>query len=74
MFAGKSSGAWVGVVNGIGNTSGIVMPLLTGWAIETSGGSYLAAFLLTGGISLAAILWWIFVVPPIRPDPELHPA
>ena len=74
MFAGKSSGAWVGVVNGIGNTSGIVMPLLTGWAIETSGGSYLAAFLVSGAISFAAILWWILVVPKIEPDPELHPA
>lgn len=73
MFAGKSSGAWVGVVNGIGNTSGIVGPLLTGWVIQASGGNFLSAFLLAGAISLASILWWMFVVPPIRPDPQLHP-
>jgi MFS family permease len=74
MFAGKSAGAWVGVVNGIGNTSGIVGPLLTGWIIQTAGGNFLAAFLFTGAVCFAGALWWLFVIPPIEPDPELHPA
>jgi MFS family permease len=74
MFAGKAAGAWVGVVNGIGNTSGIVGPLLTGWIIQTTGTNYFAAFLLTGAICLAGVPWWIFAVPKIEPDPELHPA
>ena len=74
MFAGKAAGAWVGVVNGIGNTSGIVGPLLTGAIIEASGGNFLVAFLFTGAICFSGAIWWIFVVPPIEPDPELHTA
>ncbi|HUP66676.1 MAG TPA: MFS transporter [Sphingomicrobium sp.] len=74
MFAGKSAGAWVGVVNGIGNTSGIVGPLLTGWIIQRAGGNFLAAFLFTGAVCFAGALWWLFVIPAIEPDPELHPA
>jgi MFS family permease len=74
MFAGRASGAWVGVVNGIGNLSGIVWPLLTGWVIQAAGGNYLSAFILTAAVSFAGALWWVVAVPPIRPDPELHPA
>jgi len=74
IFAGRSSGAWVGVVNGIGNTSGIVGPLLTGWIIKAAGGDYLAAFVLTSAITLFGALWWALAVPKIEPDRELHPA
>ncbi|QNM82719.1 MFS transporter [Sphingomonas sabuli] len=73
-FAGRSAGAWVGVVNGIGNTSGIVGPILTGWIIQTATGSYLAAFIFTAAITLFGALWWIFAIPKIAPDPELCPA
>lgn len=74
IFAGRSSGAFVGVLNGIGNTSGIVGPMLTGWVIERSGGDFLSAFLLTGVICLGGALWWVVAVPPIQPDPDLRPA
>jgi nitrate/nitrite transporter NarK len=74
MFAGKSSGAWVGVVNGIGNMSGIVGPLLTGWVIQAAGGNFLAAFVLTAAVSFAGAVWWAVAIPPIHPDPELHAA
>jgi MFS family permease len=74
IFAGRASGALTGVLNGIGNLSGIVGPLLTGWIIQTTGTNYLAAFLLTGAICIAGGVWWIFAVPKIEPDPELHPA
>ena len=74
IFAGKAAGAWVGVVNGIGNTSGIVGPLLTGAIIEGSGGNYLAAFLFTGAVAFAGAIWWVVAVPKIAPDPELHAA
>lgn len=74
IFAGKAAGAWVGVVNGIGNTSGIVGPLLTGWIIHSAGGNFLAAFIFTAAICFSGALWWVAAVPPIRPDPDLHPA
>lgn len=74
MFAGKSSGAWVGVMNGIGNTAGIVGPLITGWVIQAAGGNFLVAFLVTAAISFAGVFWWGVAVPPIRPDRELQHA
>lgn len=73
IFAGRSSGAFVGVLNGIGNTSGIVGPLLTGWIIKSSGGNYLLAFLVTGAICLSGALWWVVGVPKIEPDADLCP-
>lgn len=74
IFAGRAAGALTGVLNGIGNLSGIVGPLITGWIIQTTGTNYLAAFLLTGSICMAGGLWWIVAVPRIEPDPDLHPA
>jgi MFS family permease len=73
IFAGRASGALTGVLNGIGNLSGIVGPLLTGWIIQTTGTNYLAAFLLTGAICIAGAIWWIVAVPKIEADPELQP-
>ena len=73
IFAGRAAGALTGVLNGIGNTSGIVGPLLTGWIIQTTGTNYLAAFMLTGAICIAGAVWWVVGVPKIEPDPELQP-
>lgn len=67
MFAGpRASGSWVGAMNGIGNCSGIVGPLMTGAIIDGTG-SYLAAFLLAGTISSFGALWWWFVIPRVEP-------
>ncbi|MEO7027387.1 MAG: MFS transporter, partial [Caulobacteraceae bacterium] len=66
MFAGpRASGSWVGLVNGIGNLSGIFGPILTGFIIDRTG-SYLNAFYIAGGIGLAGGLWWWFAIPEVR--------
>lgn len=67
MFAGpRASGSWVGVINGIGNCSGIVGPIITGMIIDRTG-SYANAFYIAAGLSLAGGLWWLFAIPRVRP-------
>ena len=72
IFAGRrASGSWVGAVNGIGNTSGIIGPLMTGAIVDRTG-SYVAAFLLAASISAVGALWWLFAVPKVEPVAEFH--
>ncbi|MEO7786736.1 MAG: MFS transporter [Sphingomicrobium sp.] len=67
MFAGpRAAGSWVGVVNGVGNSSGIFGPILTGLIIDSTG-SYSWAFYIAAGLSLAGALWWTFAIPQVRP-------
>ena len=66
MFAGpRAAGGWVGVMNGIGNCSGIVGPIITGLIIDRTG-SYAYAFYIAAGLSLAGGLWWLFAIPQVR--------
>ena len=66
IFGGpRSSGGWVGVQNTIGNTSGIVGPILTGLIVDRLGG-YGWAFAAASGIALLGALWWAVLVPPIH--------
>ncbi|MBV9526947.1 MFS transporter, partial [Sphingomonas sp.] len=67
IFAGpKAAGSWVGVMNGIGNTSGIVGPILTGLLIEGTG-SYIWAFGVSAAIVAFGGIWWIAAIPKVRP-------
>jgi MFS family permease len=65
IFAGKRAvGSWIGVQNALGNTSGIIGPVVTGLIIDSTG-SYLSAFALTAAISALGGLIWLFLIPPI---------
>ena len=67
IYAGpEAAGSFVGVMNGLGNTSGIVGPILTGFIIQETG-SYLAAFYVTAAIAGLGALWWWFALPPVKP-------
>lgn len=67
MFAGpRAAGSWVGIMNGLGNCSGIVGPILTGIIVDSTG-SYLWAFYVAAGLSIAGAFWWAFAIPPVRP-------
>lgn len=66
IYAGpRASGTWVGVMNGVGNTSGIVGPILTGLLIQKTG-SYVAAFLVSAAIVAFGAIWWRFALPKIE--------
>ena len=67
MFAGpRASGSWVGVVNGIGTSSGIFGPILTGMIIDSTG-SYANAFYVAAVLSFVGGLWWLFAIPRVEP-------
>ena len=65
MFAGpRAAGTWVGFQNAIGNVSGIVGPILTGFIVADAG--YRAAFLVTAAVGIGGAFWWVVAVPPIE--------
>jgi hypothetical protein len=67
MFAGsRAAGSFIGIQNGLGNVSGIVMPIITGLIVDWTG-LYDNAFLLTAGVCAVSALWWAFAVPKIAP-------
>lgn len=67
IYAGpRASGTWVGVMNGVGNTSGIVGPILTGLLIQQTG-SYMAAFLVSAAVVAFGGVWWWAALPKIEP-------
>jgi len=65
MFAGpRAAGTWVGVQNAIGNVSGIIGPVITGFVIKRAG--YDSAFVLTAVIAALGAAWWAIGVPRIE--------
>lgn len=67
IYAGpEAAGTWVGVMNGVGNLSGIVGPVLAGVLIQETG-SYISAFLVSAAIAGFGAFWWWFALPPVRP-------
>jgi len=62
----KEIGLAVGVYNFVGNVAGILAPLITGFAIKLSGGSYTAAFVVAAVMLAASSLSYWFIVGPLR--------
>jgi MFS family permease len=66
IYAGpEAAGTWVGIMNGVGNTSGIIGPVLTGVLIELTG-SYMPAFLISAAIVALGGIWWWVALPRIE--------
>jgi MFS family permease len=67
MFAGpRASGSFIGIQNGVGNVSGIIMPIITGMIVDWTG-AYDNAFILTAVVCVLSAFWWVFGVPRIEP-------
>jgi len=65
MFAGpKAAGTWCGVQNALGNTSGMIGPVVTGWIIDQAG--YSSAFVFSAAVVAAGGIWWLIGVPKIE--------
>lgn len=62
------AGRWTSLQNGIGNVSGIVAPLVAGFAVRITGSSK-PAFVLSAAIVIAGALAWGFVVGPVEQVP-----
>lgn len=66
IYAGpRASGTWVGVMNGLGNTSGIVGPIITGLLIQQTA-SYMAAFVVSAAIVALGGIWWWVALPKVE--------
>ncbi len=66
IYAGpEAAGSWVGILNGLGNTSGIVGPVLTGVLIESTG-SYMSAFAVSAAIVGVGGIWWWVALPNVQ--------
>ncbi|MFL6830445.1 MAG: MFS transporter [Sphingomicrobium sp.] len=65
MFAGpRASGTWVGFQNAVGNLSGIIGPIITGFVVQRAG--YSSAFVLTAAVAAIGAIWWAVGVPRIE--------
>jgi MFS family permease len=67
-FAGPlATGRWMGVQNGVGNTAGILAPVVTGALVTAASGNYAVALWVTGGVALVGFVAWLALVPQIQP-------
>jgi ACS family hexuronate transporter-like MFS transporter len=66
--------SWIGSVSGfnhmLANIGGLLGPLLTGFIIQATG-TYTGAFILAGGIGVAAAIAVVIVLRPIKPEPVM---
>lgn len=66
IFSGpRAAGGWVGMQNSLGNISGIVGPIVSGYLIEAYGG-YGWAFALAAAMAALGAVWWALLVPKIE--------
>ena len=56
----------MGIYNFVGNVAGILAPIITGFIIKFSGGSYTAAFVLAAVMLAASTLSYWFIVGPMQ--------
>ena len=62
----KEVGLAVGVYNFVGNVAGILAPIITGFVIQLSGGSYTTAFVLAAVMLAASQLSYWFIVGDLK--------
>jgi cyanate permease len=61
-----AAGKWVGVQNCLGNISGVVGPLITGFIVEQTG-NFVWAFVVSCGITLLGVIAWGVIIPRVAP-------
>lgn len=57
---------WVGVQNGIANTAGIIVPIVTGFIVDRTG-SFNGAFAIAAAVSLLGAAGWGIILQRIEP-------
>jgi MFS family permease len=62
----KAAGKWMGLQNGLGNISGIIGPIFTGWVVDVTG-QFGPAFLAAAVVALIGVFCWLVVIPKIEP-------
>jgi MFS family permease len=62
----RAAGNWIGVQNCIGNFSGVLCPLITGFVVDRTG-SFFWAFAIACGVTLFGIVAWGVMIPRVAP-------
>ncbi|HEX4079077.1 MAG TPA: MFS transporter [Rhizomicrobium sp.] len=62
----RAAGKWVGVQNCLGNISGVVGPLVTGFVIDRTG-DFFWAFAVACAVTLVGIIAWGLLIPRVAP-------
>lgn len=62
----RAAGKWVSIQNCIGNVSGVVAPLITGYVIDQTG-SFFWAFAVACAVTVAGIFAWGVMIPRVAP-------
>jgi MFS family permease len=62
----QAAGRWIGVQNCVGNLSGIIGPIVTGFVVDKMGG-FFWAFAISCAVTLAGIFFWGIGVGRIEP-------
>jgi len=62
----RAGGHWMGVQNGLGNTAGIVGPIITGLVIDRTG-QFFWAFVIAAVVALLGAVGWTLVIRRIEP-------
>ena len=57
----RAAGKWIGLQNCVGNTAGIVAPIITGFVVDRTG-QFDWAFAIAGGVSLLGVLGWGLII------------
>ncbi|HZZ35626.1 MAG TPA: MFS transporter [Caulobacteraceae bacterium] len=60
----RAAGKWVGVQNCIGNTAGIIAPIVTGMVVDRTG-QFVWAFAIAGVFGVTGMIAWGLVIPKI---------
>ena len=61
----KAAGKWMGLQNGLGNISGIVGPIFTGWVVDVTG-KFSWAFFAAAVVAAIGLVCWLVVIPKIE--------
>ena len=62
----RAAGKWIALQNAVGNTAGIVGPLITGYVIDSTG-QFFWAFIIAGAFALIGAAGWCLVIRKIAP-------
>jgi hypothetical protein len=62
----RCAGNWVGVQNCLGNISGVICPLVTGFVVDRTGG-FFWAFAIACAVTLFGVIAWGVIIPRVAP-------
>jgi MFS family permease len=62
----RAAGKWMSIQNCLGNISGIVGPLVTGFVIDRTG-DFFWAFAVACAVTLLGLVGWVLMIPRVAP-------